>query len=179
MSSSSMAQWTMPTAQVRSQADEERAGREDATAAVMKMQSIITAVRNDMVEAQLASDQYASPLSLCAALKLPFSPVAGFTTSVALLDQGIIPTSNQVWMKHADPGCGRAQEALEDERTARVEAEALAERLRQQLATLRDAQSQQQRSSQERLQALQTHLQSLASRVVRTYLYLDGCLWPF
>ena len=45
---------------MRSQADEERAGREDATAAVMKMQSIITAVRDDMVEAQLASDQCAS-----------------------------------------------------------------------------------------------------------------------
>ena len=34
-------------------------GREDATAAVMKMQSIITAVRDDTVEAQLASDQCA------------------------------------------------------------------------------------------------------------------------
>ncbi len=64
-------------------------------------------------------------------------------------------------------GCGRAQEALEDERAARVEAEALAERLRQQLTTLRDAQTRQQRSSQERLSALQAHLQSLASRVVR------------
>ena len=59
-----------------------------------------------------------------------------------------------------------------------MEAEALAERLRQQLATLRDAQSRQQRSSQERLQALQAHLQSLASRVVRHYLYLDGCSQP-
>ena len=38
-------------------ADEEKAGREDATAAVLKMQSIITSVRDDMVEAQLASDQ--------------------------------------------------------------------------------------------------------------------------
>ena len=38
-------------------ADEERAGREDATAAVMKMQDIITSVRDDMVEAQLASDE--------------------------------------------------------------------------------------------------------------------------
>ena len=64
-------------------------------------------------------------------------------------------------------GCGRAQEALEDERAARVEAEALAERLRQQLTMLRDAQTRQQRSSQERLSALQAHLQSLASRVVR------------
>ena len=59
-----------------------------------------------------------------------------------------------------------------------MESEALAERLRQQLATLRDAQSRQQRSSQERLQALQAHLQSLASRVVRPYLYLDGCSQP-
>lgn len=48
-----------------------------------------------------------------------------------------------------------------------MEAEALAERLRSQLVTLRDAQSRQQRSSQERLAALQAHLQSLASRVVR------------
>ena len=62
----------------------------------------------------------------------------------------------------------RAQEALEDERAARVEAETMAERMRQQLATLREAQSQQQRSSQERLAALQAHLQSLASRVVCT-----------
>lgn len=38
-------------------ADEERLGREDATAAVMKMQGIITAVRDDMAEAQLAADQ--------------------------------------------------------------------------------------------------------------------------
>lgn len=48
------------TLQVRSQADEERAGREDATAAVVKMQSLITAVREDMIEAQLASDECAS-----------------------------------------------------------------------------------------------------------------------
>lgn len=52
-----------------------------------------------------------------------------------------------------------------------MEAEALAERLRQQLITLRDAQSRQQRSSQERLSALQARLQSLASRVVRTSSY--------
>lgn len=51
---------TTCTLQVRSQADEERAGREDATAAVMKMQSLITAVREDMVEAQLASDECTS-----------------------------------------------------------------------------------------------------------------------
>ena len=47
----------------------------------------------------------------------------------------------------------------------------MAERLRQQLTTLRDAQSQQQRSSQERLAALQARLQSLASRVVQTPSY--------
>lgn len=39
-------------------ADEERAGREDATAAVVKLQNIITSVRDGMVEAQLASDEY-------------------------------------------------------------------------------------------------------------------------
>jgi hypothetical protein len=61
----------------------------------------------------------------------------------------------------------RAQAALEDERTARVEAEALAARLRAQLSGLREAQSSQQRSAQERLSALQAHLQSLAARVVR------------
>ena len=60
----------------------------------------------------------------------------------------------------------RAQEALEDEIMARMEAEALAEQLRQQLTALQDAQSRQQRSSQERLAALQAHLQSLASSVV-------------
>lgn len=48
--------------QVKSLADEERQGREDATAAVMKMQDIITAVRDDMIEAQLASDQYAAAM---------------------------------------------------------------------------------------------------------------------
>lgn len=42
---------------MRNEADEERSGREDATAAVLKMQSIITAVRDEMVEAQLAADQ--------------------------------------------------------------------------------------------------------------------------
>ena len=61
----------------------------------------------------------------------------------------------------------RAQEALEDERTARVEAEALAARLRAQLSGLREAQHSQQRSAQERLSTLQAHLQSLAARVVR------------
>ena len=60
----------------------------------------------------------------------------------------------------------RAQEALEDEIMARMEAEALAEQLRQQLTALQDAQSRQQRSSQERLATLQAHLQSLASSVV-------------
>ena len=50
--------------QVRSEADEERAGREDATAAVMKMQDILASVRDDMVEAQLASDQYVQALRL-------------------------------------------------------------------------------------------------------------------
>lgn len=64
----------------------------------------------------------------------------------------------------------RAQEALEEERTARVEAEALAARLRAQLDGLREAQTSQQRSAQERLSALQAHLQSLASRVVRPFL---------
>jgi hypothetical protein len=43
--------------QVKSEAEEERSGREDATAAVIKMQSIINAVREEMVEAQLAADQ--------------------------------------------------------------------------------------------------------------------------
>ena len=54
-----------------------------------------------------------------------------------------------------------------------MEAEALAEKLRSQLGTLRDAQSRQQRSSQERLSALQAHLQSLASRVVRLESHTD------
>lgn len=43
-------------------ADEERAGREDATAAVVKLQNIIASVRDDMVEAQLASDEYVPTL---------------------------------------------------------------------------------------------------------------------
>lgn len=60
----------------------------------------------------------------------------------------------------------RAQQALEEERTARVEAEALAARLRSQLAGLREAQSSQQASAQQRLAQLQAHLASLASRVV-------------
>lgn len=60
----------------------------------------------------------------------------------------------------------RAQEALEEERTARVEAEALAARLRSQLSGLREAQTSQQASAQQRLAALQAHLASLASRVV-------------
>ncbi len=42
---------------MKGEADEERAGREDATAAVLKMQSIIQAVREEMVEAQLAADE--------------------------------------------------------------------------------------------------------------------------
>ena len=42
---------------MRGEAEEERAGREDATAAVLKMQSIITAARDEMVEAQLAADE--------------------------------------------------------------------------------------------------------------------------
>ena len=48
-----------------------------------------------------------------------------------------------------------------------MEAEALAARLRSQLTGLREAQSSQQRSAQERLSTLQAHLQSLAARVVR------------
>ena len=60
----------------------------------------------------------------------------------------------------------RAQEALEDQVEARMEAEALAKQLRQQLIALQDAQSRQQRSSQRRLSALQAHLQSLAPSVV-------------
>ena len=48
---------TSSAQQVKSLADEERQGREDATAAVMKMQDIIAAVREDMIEAQLTSDQ--------------------------------------------------------------------------------------------------------------------------
>jgi len=63
----------------------------------------------------------------------------------------------------------RAQEALEDERTARIEAEALASKLRSQLASLRDVQSSQQRSAQDRLGSLQARLQSLAARVVRPW----------
>lgn len=43
--------------QVKGLADEERSGREDATSAVLKMQSIIQAVREEMVEAQLAADE--------------------------------------------------------------------------------------------------------------------------
>ncbi len=49
-----------------------------------------------------------------------------------------------------------------------MEAETLAARLRAQLNGLREAQTSQQRSAQERLSALQAHLQSLASRVVGT-----------
>ena len=56
-----------------------------------------------------------------------------------------------------------------------MEAEALAEKLRSQLSSLRDAQSRQQRSSQERLSALQAHLQSLASRVVRPESQTELC----
>lgn len=42
---------------MKNEASEERAGREDATSAVMKMQTIIQAVRDEMVEAQLAADE--------------------------------------------------------------------------------------------------------------------------
>ena len=56
-----------------------------------------------------------------------------------------------------------------------MEAEALAEKLRSQLSSLRDAQSRQQRSSQARLSALQAHLQSLASRVVRSESQTELC----
>jgi len=60
--------------QVRGEVQAERAGREDATAAVMKMKDIIGIVRDEMVEAQLAADQCASSphrLAICNANALP------------------------------------------------------------------------------------------------------------
>ena len=57
-------------------ADEERAGREDATAAVMKMQNIITSVRDDMVEAQLASDQCVPAISWACRVVMPYKCIS-------------------------------------------------------------------------------------------------------
>ena len=57
-------------------ADEERAGREDATAAVMKMQNIITSVRDDMVEAQLASDQCVPAISWACCVVMPYKYIS-------------------------------------------------------------------------------------------------------
>ena len=44
--------------QLRQNQEEERAGREEATAAYMKLQDIIVAVRTDLEEAQDAADRY-------------------------------------------------------------------------------------------------------------------------
>ena len=55
----------LPAWQLRRGQEEERAGREEATAAYMKLQDIIVAVRTDLEEAQQAADRSAG-VCLCA-----------------------------------------------------------------------------------------------------------------